>query len=118
MADSDITPSRPEAPPRPVSGRLLLDVLEVGAALGCGKTYVYELICLGELPVIKLGRLTRIPAASVAALVDRRLAEAAVDRGCGQPYTLIPTNLWELRPRTAPRGRRDSRPGAARSEEG
>lgn len=53
--------------------RLLLDVREVGEALGCGKTYVYELIARGELPTVKLGRLTRIPAFALAEFVGRKL---------------------------------------------
>ena len=55
------------------SPRLLLDVREVGEALGCGKTYVYELIARGELPTVKLGRLTRIPAFALAEFVGRKL---------------------------------------------
>lgn len=53
--------------------KLLLDVREVGEALGCGKTYVYELIARGELRTVKLGRLTRIPAGAVAEFVCRKL---------------------------------------------
>jgi excisionase family DNA binding protein len=55
------------------SRTLLLDVREVGEALGCGKTYVYELIARGELPTVKLGRLTRIPAFALADFVGRKL---------------------------------------------
>jgi len=40
--------------------KLLLDVREVGEALGIGRTYVYDLINRGELHVVKLGRLTRV----------------------------------------------------------
>ena len=51
--------------------RLLLDVREVGEALGCGKTYVYELIARGQLRTVKLGRLTRIPADALAEFVRK-----------------------------------------------
>ena len=51
------------------AAKLLLDVHEVGEALGCGKTYVYELIARGELRAVKLGRLTRIPAVTLAEFV-------------------------------------------------
>jgi excisionase family DNA binding protein len=57
-------------PPTP---RRLLDVREVAVALHCGRTLVYELIAAGELPVIKLGKLTRIPSAALDELVSRRL---------------------------------------------
>ena len=53
--------------------KLLLDVREVGDALGCGKTYVYELIARGELQTVKVGRLTRIPAVALAEFVCRKL---------------------------------------------
>ena len=43
-----------------MSQRLLLNVNEVASLLGCGRTYVYGMIQRGELPVIKLGRLTRV----------------------------------------------------------
>lgn len=68
----DVTQVAATSPPT----KLLLDVLEVGEALGCGKTYVYELIARGELLTVKLGRLTRIPAASLAEFVCRKIESA------------------------------------------
>ena len=59
--------------------KLLLDVNEVASLLGCGRTYVYGMIQRKELPVIKLGRLTRIPAGSLADVVARELARSEVD---------------------------------------
>ena len=50
-----------------MTDKLLLNVKEVASLLGCGRTYVYGMIQRGELPVVKLGRLTRIPA---CALID------------------------------------------------
>lgn len=50
--------------------RLLLDVREVALLLGCGRTYVYGMIQRGELPVVKLGRLTRIPRRAVEHLAE------------------------------------------------
>jgi len=40
---------------------LLLTITEVTERLGCGRTFVYELISTGELETVKLGRLRRIP---------------------------------------------------------
>jgi len=60
--------------------KLLLNVNEVASVLGCGRTYVYGMIQRGELPVVKLGRLTRIPASSVADMVTRAMSFSEVDR--------------------------------------
>lgn len=61
--------------------KLLLDVREVGEALGCGKTFVYELIARGELRPVKLGRLTKIPAACLAEFVYRKIESARLADG-------------------------------------
>ena len=53
-----------------MADKLLLDVKEVASVLGCGRTYVYGMIQRGELPVVKLGRLTRIPVRAVAEFVE------------------------------------------------
>ena len=73
----DLTQLAATSPPT----KLLLDVREVGEALGCGKTYVYELIARGELRTVKLGRLTRIPADS---LVELRLPEDRIGAAGGR----------------------------------
>jgi len=52
---------------------LLLDVREVASLLGCGRTLVYGMIQRGELPVVKLGRLTRVPRCAVEQYVVRAL---------------------------------------------
>ena len=81
--------------------KLLLNVNEVASLLGCGRTYVYGMIQRGELPVVKLGRLTRIPATSVAEMVTRAMAlSELVDRspwadvksnplGCGSASVIV-----------------------------
>ena len=68
----DLTQQAATSPPT----KLLLDVREVGEALGCGKTFVYELIAREELLTVKLGRLTRIPAESLAEFVYRKIESA------------------------------------------
>ncbi len=45
--------------------KLLLDVREAASVLGCRRTFLYGMIQRGELPVVKLGRLTRIPAGAL-----------------------------------------------------
>jgi len=67
--------ARPPAPVRYGPNRLVVDVREAASLLSCGRTYLYDLIGAGELPVIKLGRLTRVPVVAIQALVERRLDE-------------------------------------------
>lgn len=53
--------------------RILLTVREVAFVLGCGRTLVYDLISSRQLPVVKVGRLTRVPRAAVDTFVSRHL---------------------------------------------
>ena len=53
----------------------LLNIEEVAHELSCGRTFVFTLINAGELQAIKLGRLTRVPRASIRVLVKRKLDE-------------------------------------------
>ncbi len=52
---------------------MLLTVQEVAFVLGCGRTLVYDLIGSRQLPVVKVGRLTRVPMAAVDNFVIRHL---------------------------------------------
>ena len=38
----------------------LLNVEDVAAELGCGRTYTYQLLRRGEIPSLKLGKLRRV----------------------------------------------------------
>jgi excisionase family DNA binding protein len=58
--------------------KVLLNVQEVAAILGCGRTLVYSLFARGELPFIKIGRLTKVPVGVVEQMVARKL-QARVD---------------------------------------
>lgn len=58
------------------SVRILVDVPYAMQALSCGRTYVYELLNRGELPIVKLGRSTRIPLEALETFVDERLNTA------------------------------------------
>jgi len=55
--------------------KLLLDVHEAASVLGCRRTFLYGMIQRGELPVVKLGRLTRIPAAALDEYVRKQWGE-------------------------------------------
>ena len=50
----------------------LLDIKGVAALLGCSETTTWRLVRAGDLPVIKLGVLTRFAPADVRALIDRQ----------------------------------------------
>jgi len=41
--------------------------------LGCGRTLVYDLISSRQLPIVKVGRLTRVPVVAVDDFVSRHL---------------------------------------------
>lgn len=47
------------------AGRLLLRPEEVATALGVGRTTVFELIRVGELRSVKIGKSRRIPTEAV-----------------------------------------------------
>ncbi len=46
--------------PQAVPDRLLLTVEEAGAALGVGRSLMYELIARGEIHTVRVGRLRRV----------------------------------------------------------
>lgn len=52
-------------------GRRLLDIAEVAIALHCGKSYAYELIAKGDIPSVKLGRLTRVRVEDIDVYINR-----------------------------------------------
>ena len=54
--------------PEPV----LLRAEEVARMLGVGRSTVYELIVRGQLPVVRIGRLVRVPAAALERWIDQR----------------------------------------------
>jgi excisionase family DNA binding protein len=51
------------------AGRVLLRPEEVAKALGVGRTTVFELIRVGELRSVKIGKSRRVPTAAVAEYV-------------------------------------------------
>jgi excisionase family DNA binding protein len=61
----------------------LLKVEEAAAVLSLGRSKVYELLACGELPAVKIGRATRIPADSLRRWVDEQIAAAESAGGPG-----------------------------------
>jgi excisionase family DNA binding protein len=57
--------------------RWLLDVGEVAQVLGIGRTKTYQMMARGELPVIRIGRLVRVPKEGLEAWVRARATSAA-----------------------------------------
>lgn len=51
----------------------LLRVEQVGQILGVGRTKLYEMVRTGELPVIRIGRLVRVPRAELDRWLGERL---------------------------------------------
>jgi excisionase family DNA binding protein len=64
---------------KPLQNKLVYSVNEAAAALGIGRTKLYEMVNAGELFAVKLGKRTLIRCADVDALLDRNL-----ERGMGQ----------------------------------
>lgn len=55
----------------------LLDVDEAAAALGLGRSKVYEVIGRGDLKSVKVGRRRLIPAASIATFINGKAVEVS-----------------------------------------
>ena len=59
--------------------RLLLRIEEAACRLGISRSTAYQLVATGQLPVVKIGRATRVPAAALRLFIEERLA--AAERG-------------------------------------
>lgn len=53
--------------------KLLLRIPEAAELVGLGRSKIYELIREGEIPIIRIGRSLRIPAAELRLWVSRQL---------------------------------------------
>ena len=69
----------------PATDALVVDVATAMRLLCCGRTLIYELIRTHQLQAVKIGRLTRIPTASLQELLERKLAEPAPLAESGEP---------------------------------
>jgi len=58
--------------------QMLLRAEEAARALGIGRSKLYALLAAGELPVVRIGRSTRIPAAALERWVEERTAAGCV----------------------------------------
>ena len=57
--------------------RLLLRIPDATDRLGLSRSTLYELIAAGELPVVRIGRAVRVPAAALVAWVEHRIPGSA-----------------------------------------
>jgi excisionase family DNA binding protein len=57
--------------------KLLLTPDEAAAALGVGRTLLYELLMSKEIMSLKLGRVRRVPMTSLVEYIAKRVSEAA-----------------------------------------
>ena len=57
--------------------RLLLSAEEAGQLIGVGRTKVYELLRVGAIESVRIGRCRRIPYTALAAYVDRLRDDAS-----------------------------------------
>lgn len=55
---------------------ILMTVSEVTQELRCGRTMLYQFIRQGRLPVVKMGKATRIRREDVLTLIDQLVDEA------------------------------------------
>lgn len=70
--------------------RLLLTVAEAAAVLGVGRTTAYGLIAGGQLEVVHIGRVARVPITAVQELVDRLRRPMSPSQGRGTLKPLGP----------------------------
>jgi excisionase family DNA binding protein len=60
---------------------MLLTVKDVEAELQLGRTRTYELVRSGELPVVRIGRVVRIPRDALRQWIDERAARPVASPG-------------------------------------
>lgn len=63
--------------------KLLLRIEEAAEALSLGRSKTYELIKADQLPVIRLGRSVRVPAAALEKWVADRASIPAAEEAVG-----------------------------------
>ena len=67
---SVLAPASDRTPGEPDETKILMTVREVADALRIGRARCYELIRLGEIPSVRLGRSVRVPVAQLRARID------------------------------------------------
>jgi excisionase family DNA binding protein len=70
---SDGIASALKAAPSPAPIRLLLTIPEAAASLGVSRSLVYELVQVGTIVTIKIGRSRRVPVAALEDFIAQQL---------------------------------------------
>lgn len=63
-----------------VSQRLLLRIPEAAALLGVGRSTVYQLVQQGTIPIVRIGRSVRVPAAALDEWVEAQSDQSVAAR--------------------------------------
>lgn len=71
-------PAEPAAAPAP---RRMLTVEQAAETLGIGRTTMYELVRIGWVQSVRIGRLRRIPADALDAYTDHQLNPSTTEKG-------------------------------------
>jgi excisionase family DNA binding protein len=66
-----------------MSEKILLRVEEAASLLSIGRTRAYELVRLGVIPSIRLGRCVRIPREALVRWIEAELRPIAAPSVCG-----------------------------------
>ncbi len=64
---------------------MLLRAEDIQKALGLGRSKVYEMIQSGELPIIRVGRSVRVPAAGLRAWIAQRVEQQGAIKEASTP---------------------------------
>jgi excisionase family DNA binding protein len=67
-----------------IPAKLLLDVSEVQAVLGIGRSHLYQYLLSGELRSLKLGRRRKIPVEALQDFVVKLEVEQGNSRSAGE----------------------------------
>jgi excisionase family DNA binding protein len=73
METSDSIASTSKPVPAPAPMRLLLTIPEAAASLGVSRSLIYELVHIGTITTIKIGRSRRVPVAALENFIARQL---------------------------------------------
>jgi excisionase family DNA binding protein len=76
-------------------GRLLLDSREVARLLGIGRSKVYMMLALGQLPTVRLGRCVRVPRPALERWLE---AETSMPAIASASIAVLPARLRPRRP--------------------
>lgn len=62
------------------NSKLLVTVGEAAELLSLGRSLTYQLVMMGEIPSLKVGRARRVPVSALERFVEERLAAEAGDQ--------------------------------------